>query len=199
MTDPVRLHADASAAGTPALALASTIAAEAERDRLEGPGGLARWLEEQREMLGEPGSDTALRVAEFRALREAVNQILRAASSGDPLPVQALERVNDASAAAPTWIALDAADPRHPGVVVRAAGGSRTLEILAAIARSTIELAGGPDRERLRRCPAPRCGRYFLASRRGTVWCSPTCGNRARVARHVARRREQGPGPSGTA
>lgn len=150
-------------------------------------------------MLGEPGSDTALRVAEFRALREAVLEVLRAASAGEGPPAQALERVNDASAAAPTWLVLDAADPRRPEVRVRAAGSSRTVEILAAIARSTIELAGGPDRERLRRCPAPRCGRYFLASRRGTVWCSPACGNRARVARHVARRRERGSDPSGTA
>ncbi|HEY8558609.1 MAG TPA: CGNR zinc finger domain-containing protein [Actinomycetes bacterium] len=33
------------------------------------------------------------------------------------------------------------------------------------------------------------CGRWFVASRPRQRWCSPTCGNRARVARFQERRR----------
>jgi predicted RNA-binding Zn ribbon-like protein len=84
---------------------------------------------------------------------------------------------------------LDASDPRRPVAAEAAAGGSRTLELLAAIARSAIEVVGGPDRGRVRVCRAPGCGTFFLAGRAGQVWCSAACGNRARVARHHDRRR----------
>jgi len=59
---------------------------------------------------------------------------------------------------------------------------------LADIATSAITLVGGPGRDRLRRCGAPGCGRWFVASRPRQRWCSPTCGNRARVARFQERR-----------
>jgi predicted RNA-binding Zn ribbon-like protein len=45
---------------------------------------------------------------------------------------------------------------------------------------------GGPRRDRLRQCGAPGCGRWFLASRPRQRWCSPACGNRARLARSTS-------------
>lgn len=183
---------------TPALELAATLVPGSHRDPLEGPAGLATWLEEHRGVFGEPGSDTALRVAEFRGLRRSVAGILASMVAHEPLPAEAVRGVNDASAAAPTWSRLDVTDPDRPVARISAGARSRTGEILAVIARSAIEIVGGPERERLRRCEAPRCGRYFLARRRGTLWCSPGCGNRARVARHLARRRGQGPASDGT-
>jgi hypothetical protein len=67
---------------------------------------------------------------------------------------------------------------------------------LADIATSAIGLAGGPERDRLRRCQAPGCGRWFLASRPRQTWCSPSCDNRARLARFQQRRRAAQP-PTG--
>ena len=173
-----------------ALDLASTASpADGGPDRLAGAGDLARWLEERRDLLGEPEADSALRVLEFRALREAVVELLGAAIEGRASAPDAVRRVNELSAAAPTWLRLDTDDRRRPVIRRSTAAAGRTSQILAAIASSTIEVVGGEDRERLRRCPAPGCGCFFLAGRRAAVWCSASCGNRARVARHHARRR----------
>ncbi|ELS57171.1 CGNR zinc finger domain-containing protein [Streptomyces viridochromogenes] len=49
-------------------------------------------------------------------------------------------------------------------------------------------LAAGPEQARLRRCPAPSCGMFFLARRRDQAWCSIGCGNRARAARRSEQR-----------
>ena len=59
---------------------------------------------------------------------------------------------------------------------------------MGIVARSAVELLGGPFRQRLRRCQAPDCLHYLVARTRGQLWCSATgCGNRVRVARHYRR------------
>jgi predicted RNA-binding Zn ribbon-like protein len=93
--------------------------------------------------------------------------------------------VNEASASAAAYPVLVS-----PGIVhLRTASGDATGAILGAIARSAIELLGGPDGERIRSCAASGCGRVFVATRPGRTWCSNDCGNRTRVARHYARSR----------
>jgi predicted RNA-binding Zn ribbon-like protein len=194
---------DDSSATLPALDLASTVVLVrpgVETDRLDGPRALGRWLDARVEVLGPVGPDTALRLADFRSLRDAIRSLFEATVSGGPLPPDAVRRVNAASAAVPTCPVLETSDPCAPSVRVAGGTGNRSVEILAEIARSAIAIVGGPGRERLRRCPAPRCGRFLLGGRRGSVWCSPACGNRARVARHHARARAgAGPRPAATA
>lgn len=56
-------------------------------------------------------------------------------------------------------------------------------------ARAAIEFLAGPERERLRACAAPRRVRYFLKEHGLQEWCKPSCGNRARAARHYRRQR----------
>jgi predicted RNA-binding Zn ribbon-like protein len=51
-----------------------------------------------------------------------------------------------------------------------------------------IDFLAGPDRARLRACPAARCVKYFLQDDPRQTWCSPACGNRERVNRHYRRR-----------
>lgn len=172
------------------LALANTargLPASAGRDLLGSPAGLRSWLEAQADALGDPGDDVALRVLEFRVLREAIGRVLEALVAGGALPLEAVQRINEASASVPRWPEIDSTDPSSP--VPREAGAAvgRTVEILAAIARSAVALVASGNRERIQRCPAPRCGRFFVATRRGTVWCGPSCGNRVRVARHHGR------------
>lgn len=178
------------------LELANTSVGEpADRgDLLATPAGLARWLGSQRRALGEPSEALALRGSEFRSLREAIRGLLEALVAGGSLPPEAVARVNAASASAPTWVELDPRGPAGAVMVRTGVAVGRTVEIMALIARDAIELVGSTGRERLRRCPAPRCGRFFLEERRGTVWCSPACGNRVRVARHHARARAGGAG-----
>jgi predicted RNA-binding Zn ribbon-like protein len=60
--------------------------------------------------------------------------------------------------------------------------------LVGAVGRSTIDFLSGPDRTRLRACPAARCVKYFLQDDPRQMWCSPSCGNRERVNRHYHRR-----------
>ncbi len=60
--------------------------------------------------------------------------------------------------------------------------------LVGAVGRSTIDFLSGPDRTRLRACPAARCVKYFLQDDPRQLWCSPSCGNRERVNRHYRRR-----------
>ena len=167
-----------------ALALANT---QADVDALTTPAELAAWLSANQDALGPVDDEVALRLADFRALRAAIRDAVSAGPTASP-PEQAVRALNEASAAVPTAPALEIGAGRPVRVERATASPSQTVQILAAIARSAIEILGGPDRERLRRCPATRCGKVFLASRARQVWCSASCGNRMRVARHYARR-----------
>jgi predicted RNA-binding Zn ribbon-like protein len=167
--------------GDSALELSGTLAGG--RDLLGGPRDLERWL--ARRGIEEPG--LALRLADFRDLRSAVRSLIAAALEARPLPPDAVEALNAASAAAPAHPRLEHRDGATLLIAVETAPAA--ARIFAGIARSAMELVGGPDRERLRSCPAPRCGRYFLAARPRQRWCSAACGNRVRVARHHERLR----------
>ncbi|MBZ9643780.1 CGNR zinc finger domain-containing protein, partial [Streptomyces sp. PSKA30] len=63
-------------------------------------------------------------------------------------------------------------------------------ELTAVLAQAAIAFLASPDRQRLRACHAPRCVRYFLKEHPRQEWCTPSCGNRARVARHHERHRK---------
>lgn len=169
-----------------AVDLANTVIAVRAGDELDGLATeteLARWLELERDRLDEaPGAEARLR--DFRLLRDAVRALLASAAASRELPAGAVDAVNRASAAAPSVVQLRA----PAGAVVESRASNRVDTILGAIAASAVELLGGADRELVRVCEAPRCGLFFLATRGRQQWCSPSCGNRARVARHYARR-----------
>ena len=175
-----------------AISLAGTTLAGAEWDSLSGPRQLGGWLEAHG--IEVPGLE--LRLADVRELRSAILALFAAAAEGRSLPSGAAGTLNDASAAAPRCVRLDVRDgvPR----AVEVTGAPDAAAAFGRIARSAIGLLGGPDRERLRSCAAPGCGRFFLAERPRHVWCSNACGNRVRVARHHARRRGPSPAQAGT-
>jgi len=120
---------------------------------------------------------------QLQALREHVLALLGAAVGRRPLPRAAVAAVNRAAAAAPAVVQLEADE-----LVVRS-NASPGDAFLADVAASAIGLVGGPRRDRLRRCGAPGCDRWFVASRPRQRWCSASCGNRARVARFQQRHR----------
>ncbi|MGW4353522.1 CGNR zinc finger domain-containing protein [Nocardia sp. NPDC004582] len=108
-------------------------------------------------------------------LREAAWRLMLATLHGHP-PADADRRLLNRRAhdAAPELTLL-------PDGRVRRAGTIDTA--LTAIARSAIELLGGPDRERLKECGRDACTRLYLDTSRGGSrrWCDMTvCGNRAK-------------------
>jgi predicted RNA-binding Zn ribbon-like protein len=151
-------------------------------DRLADRDGLARWLR-------GTGGPEEVASPELLALRGHVRALLAAAVEARPLPPAAVRAVNRAAAAAPAVVQLEAGE-----LVVRA-NASPDDAFLAEVAAAAIALVAGPGRERLRRCAAPGCGRWFAASRPQQTWCSTACGNRARLARF--HRRHGSPGPRG--
>ena len=126
----------------------------------------------------------------LRVLRDAVRSVL-VARAADQHPSGAdLDELNAAAALSPGYDQID----WPPGVMPRRwtarGGGGAADALLAAVARSAIDLLTGPWSERVRRCEAPGCPRLFVARDARRRWCSSaTCGNRVRVARHAARRR----------
>ncbi|MEU1791954.1 ABATE domain-containing protein [Streptomyces sparsogenes] len=189
-----------------ALALAVTIRHDGSggvADDLAAPDGLTAWVRERAEPLRDAldaqdftADEAALDAV--RALRAAVRALFaRAVRPGPPssadahrlLPEDlAVERLNAAAARAPGAPRLEWPEDGAPQVrAARPPGATDTDRLVAALARDAIAFLAGPDRERLRACPAPRCVRYFVKDHPRQEWCKPSCGNRARVARHHRR------------
>jgi predicted RNA-binding Zn ribbon-like protein len=154
-------------------------------DLLASPDDLLRWLDRERAQLGECPFAAGY-LEEIRDLRDAVRELLMAASQGTSPQPQALKRVNAASAAAPVAPQLDFGKDGKLEALERAEDSDSVAWLLGTLARSAIELLTGPERGQLKLCPAPSCGMFFLGARR---WCCAACGNRARVARHYHRTR----------
>ncbi|PCG83132.1 hypothetical protein CIB93_26265 [Streptomyces sp. WZ.A104] len=164
----------------PVLDVANTVVVGAghaggDVDLLAEPELLASWREKacDRELADLPLEDLA-------ELRVPVRAALDAAARQAPLPGLARVRLNALAARAPVTFRVD--DAGH--LAEREAGGP----VAATVARQALVLAAGPERARLRRCPAPSCGMFFLARRRDQAWCSIGCGNRARAARRSEQR-----------
>jgi predicted RNA-binding Zn ribbon-like protein len=165
--------------GELAIDLANTLRLERDgtaTDLLADRDRLARWLHRR-------GVPRVVGAPELQALRGHVRALLAAAVQRRALPHAAVAAVNRAVAAAPAVAQLEADE------LVYHYAASPPDAFLADIATSAITLVGGPRRDRLRRCAAPGCGRFFVASRPRQTWCGPSCGNRARLARFHQRRR----------
>ncbi|WP_308311433.1 CGNR zinc finger domain-containing protein [Streptomyces sp. D2-8] len=139
-------------------------------------------------------ADAAQLVA-VRELRAAVRALFaRAVRPGRPSPAdaarlmpvpEAVRHLNEAAARTPTMPALDWPEDVAPAVRKRSVRAGNDLT--AALADALIAFLASPDRDRLRACHAPRCVRYFPKEHPRQEWCNPSCGNRARVARHHQR------------
>lgn len=160
--------------------MTETLALALANARLDSAAELAAWLLEASTDASVHVSDLALRLPDFLDLQSSVRDLVSAAAEGRPLPAGAVERLNETSARVPRVARLEDGEVSQTPI----AAGPAPLT-LAAIAWSAIDLLGGPDQQRIRRCGA--CGRFFVATRPDRVWCSDRCGNRIRVARHHAR------------
>ncbi|HYW28828.1 MAG TPA: ABATE domain-containing protein [Gaiellales bacterium] len=151
---------------------------------LAEPTTAGRWLRDH----GLRADVTPDGLADLRALRDAVDSLLRSAVERTSPSPSALDRLNARSAAAAACLQLNWPSAGVPRMWLSTPGGP-DASVLGAVARSAIELLSGRDRERLRVCGAHGCERLFIAATPRRQWCSPACGNRVRVARHAARYR----------
>jgi predicted RNA-binding Zn ribbon-like protein len=161
--------------------MSEAIALSLANAELGSPGDLDLWLSGFEQTV-EHASELSLRLPEFLDLRACIRELLASVIEGRPLPTDAVERLNEASSRVPRVARLQDRD-----VIQVPVGTGPAPLALAHIAWSAIEVLGGPDRVRLRRCGA--CRRFIVAARADRVWCSDRCSNRIRVARHHARLR----------
>jgi predicted RNA-binding Zn ribbon-like protein len=125
--------------------------------------------------------------AELAALREDVHAALHAALDGRPQDPEAIAAINAASAAAPSSPALALGAQGEPLTVTDHHGATRAQVVLAAFARSAIDLLVGPHAGSLHACAAPGCVLLYVRDHPRRLWCCNACGNRARQARHYRR------------
>ena len=190
-----------------ALELVSTIRHDGDggvTDDLATVQGTADWIQKQGDLLaghipaGELAADENLRLGIIE-LRQAVRALFaRVVSPAPPSPAdshrlmtadQAMAHLNTAAArelVAPqtAWLAEGV-----PTTRLLSAEEDPYVRLVAALARAAIDFLSGPQRTQLRSCTAPRCVRYFVRSHGRQEWCKPSCGNRARAARHYRRQR----------
>ncbi len=115
-------------------------------------------------------------------LRAAVRELLAALAEDRAPGAAAVDVVNAAAradAAAPqlTW----AAGPRREW---RSTRPGSVDEAVAALARDAIDVAAGDLGRLVRPCEAHGCVRFYLREHARRRWCSTTCGDRVRAARH---------------
>jgi predicted RNA-binding Zn ribbon-like protein len=121
-------------------------------------------------------------------LRGLLRSVFTAIVDGAAPAPHAIATINDLAARAPVNLAAHQADDETI-VVERTSLGAPDMVLHAEIARSALTLLAEPARTRLRLCRAPGCVLFFLTEHPRQRWCSASCGNRARVARHYDRRR----------
>lgn len=168
-------------------------------DALADDDGAVAWLQAVAGRIGaQAGSgqdwldEDAVRAAagDLQELRDAL-RVLAAEATGDPRPPATAPELTRPEAIA-TLNRLATASPElvwpvdgRPARAYRARGTAGLAVEL--IAHQGVELLTGPGAERLRPCLAPNCLLFFVKDHARREWCSPGCGNRARVARHYQR------------
>ena len=160
-------------------------------DGLADPASARAWLEGLAERLpdgGEP-SEPWPSAQDLVTLRDAVRVALPAIVAGAAQDAAALELINRASARAPRSPIAELGADGDPVVATDYHGASRIDIVIGALASDAIDLLTGPRRGDLRACGAPGCVLMFLKNHARREWCSNTCGNRARQARHYQRAR----------
>ena len=164
-------------------------------DGLADPASGEAWLEGLAQRLPDGGesSEPWPTAQELIALRDAVRVALHAVVSGAAQDAAALDVINRASARAPRSPIAAWRPDADPVTGTNYHGASRADVVIAALASDAIELLTGPQRGDLRACGAPGCVLMFLKTHPRREWCSNTCGNRARQARHYHRARRQTP------
>ena len=155
-------------------------------ETLREPADLERWAAD---VLGATRiHGTASSVPAAKRLRATIWSTAQAVIDGRTVPASDRSTLNT-FAALPSLVPQ--LDPNGERSWVPAA---KVSALFSSIARDMIEVATGPLASRIRRCEGFNCAIPFVdTSRPGTRrWCSmDRCGNRAKVAAHRRRHRQE--------
>lgn len=170
------------------------VVGDQEIELLEDDAALDVWI--TAEVPRYPSAQAARgRLDDVRELRDLVRKLLSAHVRGESLPAWVIQAINEISARSPSFPVLSTDGDREIIEV-----NHDQFDLFAAeVARTLIEVISA-DSSHIARCNAPRCGMFFVPKNPRQRWCSPECGNRARVARHAMRaagERSSQPGASG--
>lgn len=125
------------------------------------------------------------RLDEVLLARDDAIAVLHALRERRSLPGAAVRRINARVRAHPVVEQLPmGTGPARPRSVH---DGTPLDDLLARTAHALVAFAASPEVERLMLCDAPGCGQFYLRDRTDQQWCDPSCGTRARVARHHSR------------
>lgn len=155
-----------------------------EVDLLPDGRTFASWLR-SRGLAGQPAAvvpDDDLE--RMRELRAAIRAAFIARAAGQRPPRVAMTTINQAAALVSSTPRLRWDDGRPVEETVWPDGARATDVAIAEIGASAISTLLGDTGDRLRLCEAHGCNRMFIADHLRRRWCSRTCGDRVRVARH---------------
>ncbi len=149
---------------------------------LGSPARLARWAVESG-LLKERPAPSSGELVEAIELREAIYRIASARLADARVDDADVSLLNERATRPPLVPTLGS-----DGTLVRS---GTVAQVVATVACDAIELFGGPDAERLRRCGRSGCTRLFVDRTRGQsrMWCGMRqCGNRVNAAAYRRRR-----------
>lgn len=158
-------------------AFVNTLDVEDSADALSSPADAVAWLAAH----GLDGGERAISEEDRLRLievREALRGLLLANNSGDPIPPEALETLNEQSAEAAVVLRFDSGGA---ALVTRCGGVDSAIARLLATVHASMS-----DRtwRRLKVCPAEDClwAFYDHSRNRSGTWCEMgKCGNRAKA------------------
>jgi predicted RNA-binding Zn ribbon-like protein len=156
-------------------------------DQLRDPAQARAWLETH----FDPKLARAARpeIPGLIELRDQMRTLFAAIVDGRIPPASAVAALSEVAARAPVTLK---ARRSHDGAlsIERTTLDAPASSVLQGeCARAALALLTDDLRDRLMLCRAPNCILFFLKQHPLQQWCSPSCGNRARVARHYARHR----------
>jgi predicted RNA-binding Zn ribbon-like protein len=159
-------------------------------DGLQNSEQLELWLDQVRSRLPVPITTNEIvedsDLAMARRIRDSVRALAKAAVQGTRPPAATIEVLNQAVRSAPRWRELrwDDSPESEAHSTVRPVAAA-----LSAIAEAAVDLFAGPMLADVRACHGPGCVLFFVKNHPRREWCSPACGNRARVHKHHDRAR----------
>lgn len=118
-------------------------------------------------------------LADLRVQRDATGRILRSTIRNEGWEPSDIELINTLVEEGQVFRILGFR-PRES----RFASGAGFPAFAGVLAASVVDLLAREDLAAISICEAPNCGQIFHRSRVNQKWCSPGCGNRARVDRH---------------
>jgi predicted RNA-binding Zn ribbon-like protein len=157
-------------------------------DALGTSGQLRSWLHVEGARLARAGRvDPVAAIEPVRALRDALRRLLLALVDATPPRPADVALVNAAVATSPRHSELQWEGHGRPAAVV-VSSAAPVAALVAELAADGVALLTGAHGE-VRACDAPSCVLFYVPAHPRQAWCSPACGNRARVARHYRRTR----------